>query len=393
MSANEAAIAGMGDTIDAKVAAGINAFAAQISEDGTVNTFKEVIDYVSEHGKDFASMAANVTVLQKLVGDKPIVDQIAVAITGKVDKEEGKGLSTNDFTNSLLAKLEGIEAGAQANVIENISVGGSLLDIVNKTVDIPMASAIKAGVVKSSNAVNGIKVAADGSMSVNAISVEKLVVPVGCELVFNGGDAAGTVPTPPIHVGGVAIGDVLPATVKEGTVSLQESVNLGSENLVVAAEAVIFDLGGNTVIANGSNGAIQVTGGEVTLAGEGNIEGTLGADKYSMAVWANDGTVVIDNGVYTNTTDGSARGTDLIYASGTGQVIINGGTFIAAKPEWTLNVKDVDYKAGRSNIIVKGGKFYQFDPANNNAEGASTNFVADGYKSVKEGDYYVVKPI
>ena len=393
VSANETAIAGIGKTIDEKVAEGINAFATEVSGDGVFNTFKELVEYVSTHGQEAASMAANITVLQKLVGNTAVSEQIATAVADKVDKEEGKGLSTNDFTDSLMAKLEGIEVGAQANVIEKISVGGSVLDVINKTVDIPMASAIKAGVVKSGNAVNGIKIAADGTMSVNAISVEKLVVPAGCELVFNGGNAAGTIPTPPFNVGGVAIADILPVTANKDVVSLQESVNLGSENLVVAAEAVKFDLGGNTVIASGSNGAIQATGGEVTLTGEGHVEGTLGDDNYSMAVWANNGTVVIDNGVYTNATDGSARGTDLIYASGTGQVVINGGTFIAANPEWTLNVKDSDYKAGKANIVVKGGKFYQFDPANSKAEGVGTNFVADGYKSVLEGEYYVVKPI
>ena len=393
VSANETAIAGIGKTIDEKVAEGINAFATEVSGDGVFNTFKELVEYVSTHGQEAASMAANSTVLHMLVGNTAVSEQIATAVADKVDKEEGKGLSTNDFTDSLMAKLEGIEVGAQANVIEKISVGGSVLDVINKTVDIPMASAIKAGVVKSGNAVNGIKIAADGTMSVNAISVEKLVVPAGCELVFNGGNAAGTIPTPPFNVGGVAIADILPVTANKDVVSLQESVNLGSENLVVAAEAVKFDLGGNTVIASGSNGAIQATGGEVTLTGEGHVEGTLGDDNYSMAVWANNGTVVIDNGVYTNATDGSARGTDLIYASGTGQVVINGGTFIAANPEWTLNVKDSDYKAGKANIVVKGGKFYQFDPANSKAEGVGTNFVADGYKSVLEGEYYVVKPI
>ena len=393
VSANETAIAGMNDTIDAKVAAGINKFATEVSGDGVFNTFKELVEYVSTHGQEAASLASNITVLQQLVGEKPVSEQITTAIADKVDKEEGKGLSTNDFTDSLMAKLEGIESGAQANVIEKISVGGSLLDIVNKTVDIPVASAIQAGVVKSSNAVNGIKVAADGTMRVNAISVDKLVVPVGCELVFNGGSASGIVPTPPLHTGGVAIEKVLPVVVNRDIVSLQDNANLGSDNLVVAADGITLDLGGNTVVANGSNGAIQATGGEVTLSGAGSVMGTLGADNYSMAVWADGGTVVIDNGVYTNATDGSARGTDLIYASNGGQVIINGGTFVAANPEWTLNVKDADYKAGISNIVVKGGKFYKFDPADCNTEGPHTNFVADGYKSVPEGEYYVVKPI
>lgn len=393
VTANEKAIAGMDDTIDAKVAAGINAFATQMSEDETINTFKEMVDYLSTHGADAASMAANITVLQKLVGNTSVSEQISAAVADKVDKEEGKGLSSNDFTDSLMAKLEGIEAGAQANVIEKISIGGSLLDVIDKTVDVPMASVVKAGVVKSTNAINGIKVAKDGTMSVNAISVEKLVVPAGCELVFNGGDAAGTVPTPPIHVGGVAIDNIMPVTVNNDTVSLQENVNLGSENLVVAAEAVTIDLGGNAVVANGSNGAIQVTGGKVTLAGEGNVEGTLGDDTYSMAVWADNGTVVINDGTYSNQTDGSARGTDLIYVSNGGQVVINGGTFIAAKPEWTLNVKDSDYKAGKANIVVKGGRFYKFNPADCDCEGPHTNFVADGYESVLEGEYYVVKAI
>lgn len=393
VSANETAIASIGDTIDAKIAAGINKFATEVSSDDTINTFKELIDYVSTHGKDAASMMSSITVLQQLVGEKSVSEQIATAIAGKVDKEEGKGLSTNDFTDSLMAKLEGIESGAQANVIEKISVGGSLLDVVDKTVDIPVASAIKTGAVKSSNAVNGIKVDKDGTMSVNAIGVDKLFVPAGCELVFSGGSASGAVPTPPLHTGGVAIEDVLPVVVNRDIVSLQDNANLGSDNLVVAADGITLDLGGNTVVANGSNGAIQATGGAVTLAGSGSVMGTLGEDNYSMAVWADGGTVVIDNGVYTNTTDGSARGTDLIYASNGGQVIINGGTFVAANPEWTLNVKDADYKAGISNIIVKGGKFYKFDPADCNAEGPHTSFVADGYKSVPEGEYYVVKPI
>lgn len=35
---------------------------------------------------------------------------------------EGKGLSTNDFTNEHKIKLEGIEEGAQVNAIEHIFV-------------------------------------------------------------------------------------------------------------------------------------------------------------------------------------------------------------------------------------------------------------------------------
>ena len=46
----------------------------------------------------------------------------------KVDKVTGKGLSTNDFTNALKTKLEGIEAGAEVNKVN--SVNGMTGDVV-----------------------------------------------------------------------------------------------------------------------------------------------------------------------------------------------------------------------------------------------------------------------
>lgn len=48
-------------------------------------------------------------------------------ITGKVDKETGKGLSTNDYTTEDKTKLTGISAGAQVNTIESIAVNGTVV--------------------------------------------------------------------------------------------------------------------------------------------------------------------------------------------------------------------------------------------------------------------------
>ena len=45
-----------------------------------------------------------------------IVNDLETAIGGKVDKVDGKGLSANDFTDTLKDKLDGIESGAEANV-------------------------------------------------------------------------------------------------------------------------------------------------------------------------------------------------------------------------------------------------------------------------------------
>ena len=49
-----------------------------------------------------------------------------------VTKETGKGLSSNDFTTTLLNKLNGIASGAQVNVLEGISINGSNLPISGK---------------------------------------------------------------------------------------------------------------------------------------------------------------------------------------------------------------------------------------------------------------------
>lgn len=58
-------------------------------------------------------------------------------LDGKVDKETGKGLSKNDFTDVLKNKLDGIEVGAEVNTIESVSVNNSpLTPDANKNVNV-----------------------------------------------------------------------------------------------------------------------------------------------------------------------------------------------------------------------------------------------------------------
>lgn len=51
--------------------------------------------------------------------------KIKTLLGGKVDKEEGKGLSTNDLSDELLAKLNGIEEGANKTTVENVLTSDS----------------------------------------------------------------------------------------------------------------------------------------------------------------------------------------------------------------------------------------------------------------------------
>ena len=111
------------------------------------------------------------------------------ALAGKVNAEAGKGLSTNDFTTPLLEKLNGIEAGAEVNVIESISLNSVPLEISGKAVNIPIATVGGLGVVQSSAAENGVTVTSNGSMEVNNINVTKLVQTAGDALILNGGSS------------------------------------------------------------------------------------------------------------------------------------------------------------------------------------------------------------
>ena len=111
------------------------------------------------------------------------------ALAGKVDVVAGKGLSTNDFTNELLQKLNGIEAGAEVNAIESISLNSVPLEISGKAVNIPIATTGALGVVLSSTAENAVTVQANGAMEVNSINANKLVQTEGEVLILNGGNA------------------------------------------------------------------------------------------------------------------------------------------------------------------------------------------------------------
>ena len=152
------------------------------------------------------------------------------------------------------------------------------------------------------------------------------------------------------------------------------------------------DMGNNT---NSNFVALYVNADTTINAGkDGGIDTGVNGG-YGINV--NDGATLTINGGY-------------YYGGGTavqvqkGTLIINGGTF-ACEPysnptygyNFLINCVDKAYKNGTAKAIIQGGTFINFDPSNCTAEGAHTNFVADGYKVVSQtqtnGDvwYTVVK--
>lgn len=214
-----------------------------------------------------------------------------------------------------------------------------------------------------------------------------------------------TPPTPPTPL--MTQSDII-AAIKEGKpFKLANDVQLETCIVINKGEVCDVDLNGYTIkggLFTESKGSFKEgntdsyvfwnKGGKLNISGNGVVEAQNA--KYSMAVWTQDGTTVINDGTYTNAGEGS----DLIYASATGVVEIYGGCFEACVKQpgvdgtmntrAAINVKDADYKKGTAKVTVCGGEFLEFDPADNVSEGPNTNFVVEGYKSTLEGNVYKV---
>lgn len=80
------------------------------------------------------------------IANKKVNIDLATPLSKKVDKVDGKQLSDENFTAELKTKLQGIEAGAEVNVIESIVVNGTAATIADKqatiTIDIPEVEAM-----------------------------------------------------------------------------------------------------------------------------------------------------------------------------------------------------------------------------------------------------------
>lgn len=188
--------------------------------------------------------------------------------------------------------------------------------------------------------------------------------------------------------------ELLFAAASGGEVTLTEDVTLESTLEVKAGNSMVLNLNGKTITNKVGNQTTDVIVVEedatLTINGNGNITAVTGNDGYAVI---SDGTLIINGGTFTAGEDADGVANAVIYARGKGKVYVNGGTFPNdANSGFVLNKKDAD--RATTEIVVKGGTFTNFDPANNAAEGTGTNFVAEGYESVKDPNaniWYVVK--
>ena len=173
---------------------------------------------------------------------------------------------------------------------------------------------------------------------------------------------------------------------KSGTVKLGEDTTTSTYAGGITSENhTTLNLNGKNLTFSGNttnNPAIMTRGKqEFTIMGKG----TFDADGR-IAIEANGADTVINlsgtTGFFaaepTYVTDRS--GGELIYCY-LGTINISAGVFKnnGADNTFLLNCYDANYRDGKAKIIVTGGKFYDFNPADNNAEGEHTSFVPEGY--------------
>lgn len=136
---------------------------------------------------------------------------------------------------------------------------------------------------------------------------------------------------------------------------------------------------------------VQAYSGIVNIYDNVTLEGNSGA-AGSYALRLVNGTANIYGGHF-KTAGGLNGDSECIYLEsikpwgGTYRqcnLNIFGGVFeTTGDAKYLINCKDEPYKDGKCAIKIMGGIFVGFNPADNTAEGARTNFVAPGYKSVE----------
>ena len=75
-----------------------------------------------------------------------------------------------------------VEPFYMGNVIKGVSINGTLLDVVNGKVDIPVGAGLKAS--------KEVTIATDGTLGIGEININKLVQDADSELILDGGSAA-----------------------------------------------------------------------------------------------------------------------------------------------------------------------------------------------------------
>ncbi len=267
----------------------------------------------------------------------------------------------------------------------------------NIIIDLPRTSATLAGQYNE--------------VTVNAISNNTLTIAVGCHVnklilkkgtvVVNNAYISDNIDEYEVKKGTVKANDPFEVTAANASssrfisspriVKVLEDIQVGNLAFgIIASGHYVWDFNGRTVTTTTKNSGGTLIRSKLTLdfVGEGNFV----HNGSAPVVWSSNPDTVVN--IYAGTFDATNH-VECIYSE-KGTINIYGGEFHNNVPDgqknFLLNCYDSNYRAGIAKINVYGGKFYGFNPAANASESSemTTNFVAEGYKSVDCGDYFEV---
>lgn len=188
--------------------------------------------------------------------------KIKLLLADKVDKVEGKGLSSNDYTSDEKTKLANIAAGAQVNVLEGIQKNGQSVTITNKIANITVPTATS-DLTNDSGFITTADIP-EGAAASTTVPLMDGTAAVGTELAFARGDHRH-----PTDTSRAAASDV---TALEGRVDdLETAVGSGGSvdsKIQTAIQGLDSSIAATT---NQAISSITITDGKITASTKASI--------------------------------------------------------------------------------------------------------------------------
>lgn len=185
-------------------------------------------------------------------------------------------------------------------------------------------------------------------------------------------------------------------------VVLDADLDLAETASLVSGKKVTLDMNGKKVFnsedlwdkpteRDNNWSLVSVKKGDLTITGNGTLSAKEN-DCYAVDVQDKNSSVIIENGTFIGNIHAVYVEEGVAHVKG-GRYSVQQKYPDAAKADgFVLNCYDANYKNGIAKVVVEGGEFCNFNPGDCEAEGAHTNFLADGYYTEKdESNNFIVK--
>ena len=150
VGANETAIGVLNGTgegsVSKTVTDAIDEFATRVSDDGTINTIRELVDYAATHGEEFSELVgevdANTKALETLNGDASTVGSVAKTVADAIAAENLGQYATDDELSAVAGRVSTLE-GEMDTAQEDIEALET--EVAKKANDADLAAIAKTG--------------------------------------------------------------------------------------------------------------------------------------------------------------------------------------------------------------------------------------------------------